>query len=99
MDPSDDLIQNVYTYFLKAYRQDAPGAAQNELVAFENIGFAPGCSALTGNNVAAAALEEVSHFSDELPQVVGGAYTHTMRTISGTYGNMLDAAEPSSAAA
>lgn len=100
MDSSEDLLQNVYAYFLKAYRQGAPGgAAQNELVAFENIGFSPGCSTLTGTNVAAAALEEVSHFTDELPQVSGGVYTHTMRTISGTYGSMLDAAEPSSAAA
>src|SRR5664279_1251946 len=98
MDSSEDLLQNVYAYFLKAYRQGAPGAAQDELVAFESIGFSPGCSALTGNNVAAAALEEVSHFTDELPEVVGGVYTHTLRTISFTYGGMLDAAEPSSAA-
>jgi len=99
MDSGEDLLQNVYAYFLKAYQQGVPGAAQNELVAFENIGFSPGCSALTGNNVAAAALEEVSHFSDELPLVAGGVYTHTLRTISGTYGNMIDAAESSSAAA
>jgi hypothetical protein len=99
MDSGEDLLQNVYEYFLKAYRQGAPGAAQNELVAFESIGFSPGCSALTGNNVAAAALEEVSHFSDELPEVAGGVYTHTLRTISGTYGNMIDAADSSSAAA
>jgi hypothetical protein len=99
MDSGEDLLQNVYAYFLKAYRQGAPGAAQNEIVAFENIGFSPGCSALTGNNIAAAALEEVSHFSDELPEVAGGIYTHTLRTISGTYGNMIDAAESSSAAA
>jgi hypothetical protein len=99
MDSGDDLLQNVYAYFLKAYQQGGQGAAQNEVVAFENIGFSPGCSALTGNNVAAAALEEVSHFSDELPEVAGGVYTHTLRTISGTYGNMIDAAESSSAAA
>ena len=98
MDSSEDLLQNVYAYFLKAYRQGAPGTAQDELVAFESIGFSPGCSALTGNNVVAAALEEVSHFTDELPEVVGGVYTHTLRTISFTYGGMLDAAEPSSAA-
>jgi hypothetical protein len=99
MDSGEDLIQNVYAYFLKAYQQGEAGAAQNELVAFESIGFSPGCSALTGNNVAAAALEAVSHFCDELPEVAGGVYTHTLRTISGTYGNMIDAAESSSAAA
>jgi hypothetical protein len=99
MDSGEDLLQNVYAYFLKAYQQGAGGTAQNEIVAFENIGFSPGCSALTGNNVAAAALEEVSHFSDELPAVAGGFYTHTLRTISGTYGSMIDTAESSSAAA
>ncbi len=99
MDSGEDLLQNVYAYFLKAYQQGAAGATQNELVAFESIGFSPGCSALTGNNVPSAALEEVSHFSDELPEVAGGVYTHTLRTISGTYGIMLDAAESSSAAA
>jgi hypothetical protein len=98
MDSSHDLIQNVYAFFLNAYRQAAPGASGGELVAFEAIGFSPGCSALKGTNVAAAALEEVSHLTDVLPQIEGGIYTRTMRTISVTYGNMLDAAEPSSAA-
>jgi hypothetical protein len=95
---SNDLIQNVYTYFLNAYRQAAPGGSQGEVVAFEPIGFSPGCSALTGNNVAGAALEEVSHFTDVLPQLEGGIFTRTMRTIAFTYGNMLDVAEPTSAA-
>jgi hypothetical protein len=98
MDSSHDLIQNVYTYFLNAYRHAAPDASGGEIVAFEAIGFSPGCRTLTGINVAAAALEEVSHFTDPLPQIKGGIYTRTMRTISGTYGNMLDAAEPSSSA-
>jgi hypothetical protein len=69
---SADLLQNVYTYFLKAYRQGASGAGQGEIVAFENMGFSPGCSDLTGNNVASAALEEVSHLTDVLPQIDGG---------------------------
>lgn len=97
MDPND-LIQNIYTYFLNAYRQSAPDGAQGEVVAFEPIGFSPGCSALTGNNIAAAALEEVSYFTDVLPQLEGGLFTRTMRTISFTYGNLLDLAEPTSAA-
>src|SRR6516165_2082477 len=98
MASSDDLIENVHAFFSNAYRQAAPGASGGELVAFEAIGFSPGCSALTGTNVAAAALEEVSHLADVVPQIDGGVYTRTMRTISVTYGNMLDAAEPSSAA-
>jgi hypothetical protein len=98
MNSSHDLIQNVYTYFLNAYRQAAPGGSRDEVVAFEAIGFSPGCSALTGTNVAGAALEEGSHFTDVLPQLEGGIFMRTIRTISGTYGNMLDAAEPSSAA-
>lgn len=98
MAAGDDLIQNVYTYFLGAYRQATSGASPGELLAFEAIGFSPGCSGLSGTNAAAVALEELSRFTDILPQIEGGIYTRTMRTISGTYGNMLDAAEPSSAA-
>ena len=98
MGSSDDLIQNVYTYFLDEYRQAAPGASGGELVAFEHIGFSPGCSNLTGANVAAAALEELAYLVDVLPLVDGGFYSRTMRTISVTYSMMLDAAEASSAA-
>jgi hypothetical protein len=98
MGSNDDLIQNVYAYFLDKYRQAVPGASGGELVAFEHIGFSPGCSNLTGTNVAAAALEELAYLVDVLPLVDGGFYSRTMRTISVTYSMMLDAAEPSSAA-
>lgn len=95
---ADDLVENVYAHFKDAYGRFAPDASGGEIVAFEAIGFSPGCSSLSGNNASAAALETVSQFTDELPQVTGGAYVHTMRTISGTYGAMLDAAQATSAA-
>jgi hypothetical protein len=99
MANNDDLIQNLYAYFLKAYQQGAAGGSGSEVLAFEAMGFAPSCCSLTGNNVPAAAIEEISGKADMLPKIEGGVYTHTMRTVSGTYGIMLGGSQPSSAAA
>jgi hypothetical protein len=98
MPSSDDLIQHVYAYLLQAYHQAATGGSGGEIVAFEPMGFSPGCIAAPGPGIAAAALEEVSQLADVVPQVDGGVYTHTGRTITVQYASIVDAAQPSSAA-
>jgi hypothetical protein len=95
MTSSDDLIQNVYAYFLKEYHAGAAGASGSEVVAFEPMGFSPGCVGVQGPGISNA-LQEVSRLADILPETDGGAYKETGRTISVQYSaTIVEGAQPS----
>jgi hypothetical protein len=96
MATSDDLLQDVYANFLSAYDRNQTASNANVL-AFEAIGLAPGLSAGAPNSPALA-VEYVSTLADALPDLSGGVYARTMRTISVSYANMLSVAEPSTQA-
>lgn len=99
MTSSDDLIQNVYAYFLKAYHAGAAGASGSEVVAFEPMGFSPGCVGVQGPGISNAALQEVSRLADVLPETDGGVYKETGRTISVQYSaTIVEGAQPTAGA-
>ncbi len=91
MTTSLDLMQDVYANFLDAYgTQAAQGLVT---IGFEPLGIMPGLDP-AAPGAGAAALEFVSINADALPELGGGSYMATGRTISGTYRMMLASAQP-----
>jgi hypothetical protein len=98
MNSNDDLIANVYEYFLKAYGQATPNGPGGEILAFEPMGFSPSCSTLADGAALSMSQQEVSLFADVLPVLDGGTFRHTGRTVSVQYSLLLEAAQPTSSA-
>lgn len=94
MATSLDLMQDVYANFLGAYAGEA--ARGDVVIAFEPLGIMPGLDP----NVAGAGAQAVEFLSinaDELPNLGGGSYVASGRTVSGAYRMMLGAASPADA--
>jgi hypothetical protein len=86
-----DLMQNVYANFLGAY---SGGAASNDAVlAFEPLGLMPGIDP-AAPGAASTALEYMSSVANALPDLSGGVFTATERTVAGAYLQILDPAQP-----
>ena len=96
---NDDLIQDVYKSLLDAYQHAVPGGSGGELVAFEPMGFAPSCVANPGSNIALTAIQEVSDFANQIPEIDGGFYRHDdgSRHLTLQYEAMMSASEGSNA--
>lgn len=92
MATSTDLINDVYDHFIQAYA--ALTAQGNMVIAFEPLGISPGLDPAAAG-AAVTALEFVSDSADAVPDLTGGVFVATGRTVSGTYDTMLQAAEPS----
>jgi len=83
-----DLMSDVYANFLNAYGGQTGGVT----LAFEPLGLMPGIDPASPG-AADAALELVSTNADPLPDLSGGAYVATGRTLSGTYAIILNGAQ------
>jgi hypothetical protein len=83
-----DLMSDVYANFLNAYG----GQTGSVTLAFEPLGLMPGIDPASPG-AADAALELVSTNADALPDLSGGAYVATGRTLSGTYAIILNGAQ------
>jgi hypothetical protein len=92
MATSDDLLQDVYANFLSAYARNQTSSSP-DVLAFEAIGLSPGLSAGDPTSPALA-VEYVSTLADALPDLSSGVYARTMRTVSGTYSDILSVAAP-----
>lgn len=94
MANTNDLLNNVCASFLAAYGQN-PQAASESIIAFEEAGIIPGLT--TGSLTSAAvAVEFISTLADALPDISGGVYVRTTRSLSFNYDNMLEGSVASS---
>jgi hypothetical protein len=96
MANTNDLLKDVCASLLDAYGQN-PQASSESILAFEETEITPGLT--TGSlTSAAAAVEFASTYADALPDISGGVYVRTTRSISGNYYTMLEGSVPSSQA-
>jgi hypothetical protein len=86
-----DLMQNVYANFLSAY--SGGGASKDAVLAFEALGLLPGLDP-TAAGAASTALEYLSSAANALPDLSGGVFSATERTVSGAYIAILNPAQP-----
>jgi hypothetical protein len=91
MPSTTDLMQNVYANFLGAYSGGA--ASKDAVLAFEPLGLMPGLDP-GAPGAASTALEYLSSAANVLPDLSGGVFSATERTVSGAYIAILNPAQP-----